>query len=140
MNKEQFERLPKYAQQRIKELEGENAWMHSALDSMINSQVESKIWTEEFDRTNISGPLIKRFFHADNLTIEHKGVCLSIDGLHNDDEDIRLSWCPAGGRYLTGTIAFVPIAHQQAKLSNLVYDEYEMTSLQRSKERHVPSD
>lgn len=136
LTQEQFDRLPKYAQRHIRELERRTEIAARIVDRMQEEQPRTNISTSELD--NIDGKQVyrERFFQANHLTIQQNGVRLTIEGLWKDDQDIRLSWGPSGSMSGLGTIAFVPTAHQQAKLVNIVYDEHELKRLLTHREKN----
>lgn len=135
LTKEQFDRLPKYAQAHIRELERRTEIAARLVNRMYAEQEKSNISTSELDDIDGKQEFRTRYFHADHLTIQQNGVRLTIEGLFADDQDIRLSWGPAGSMAGLGAIAFIPTAHQQAKLVNIVYDPHEIERLQICRER-----
>lgn len=135
LTQEQFDRLPKYAQAYIRELERRAEMAARIVNKMNSEQEKSNISTSELDDIDGKQEFRTRYFHADHLTIQQNGVRLTIEGLFAD-EDIRLSWGPAGSVAGLGTIAFVPTAHQQAKLVNIVYDEHELERLLKNREKN----
>ena len=126
----QLARLPKYAQDYIKELRGEAKTATENLDAWAAKQTPTKIWTTEYT----SDYYIHRYFKADNIEIEHKGVRLRISGLWDEKEDIQLSWTPAGRGFPTGVIGLIPTSLQQAKLVNLAFNATELKQLTNLKE------
>ena len=108
---EQFKRLPKYAQDYIREIETKARVAEACLDA----------WTAEQTKTK-------------DIEIEHKGVHLRISGMWNEKEDIQLSWTPVGRGFPSGSIGLVPTATQQAKLVNLAFNEVELRRLINLKE------
>lgn len=129
LTKEQFDRLPKYAQKRIRELERQAEIAARLVNRLTDEQTPSKIWTDSLDNYDGTNKFVKRYFQAHDVTIEHRGVRLNVSNLWSEDQDMRLFWGPSGSLSCCGTIALVPTSHQQAKLVNIVYDEYELDRL-----------
>ena len=128
--------LPKWAQEYISSLKRQKETAVKVLNKAIDDQTPSKIWTERMECLNDGPPnFVKRYFQAENIEIEHKGVKLCITGLYDDKEDIKLAWGPAGSNSRLGDICFVPTAYQQARLTNLVYHTPSYEELQRVKAR-----
>lgn len=126
----QFERLPKYAREYIKDLKYRADQAEDGLERMQDAQRKTKVWTTEY----VNSEHINRYFEADNIEIEHKGVRLRVSGMWNEDQDIQLSWTPAGRGMPSGSIGLIPTATQQAKLINLAYNERDYKHLVTLKE------
>lgn len=114
---EQIAKLPKWAQRHISSLSRERVAAVEALKKATDNQTESNVWTWDFVNTGEKGgdAYVKTYFQCDRLEIEAAGVRLSIDGWYTNEE-IRLSWRPAGEGHLIGDICFIPTTYQQAKL------------------------
>jgi len=132
----QFERLPKYAQEYINELKYVAEMAMVNLDRWTAEQTKTKVSTIEY----VNSEHIERYFEADNVEIEHKGVRLRVSGMWNDDEDIQLSWTPVGRGMPSGSIGLIPTATQQAKLVNLAFNEREYKHLLTLKETGEKND
>ena len=85
-----------------------------------DDQTPTKVWTDDFEYIGEKpgGSLIARYFQCERLVVESAGVRLRIDGLWNDEE-MRLSWGPAGSLSALGDVLFIPASYQQAILKSL---------------------
>lgn len=135
---EQLAKLPKYVSKYIEGLERERDRALAVMRKMESEQVPTKVKCEDFESTGEQyGPSrVTRYFDAKRLEITQHGVTLCVDGLWNDDEDIILSWRPAGQGHPCGDIALIPLSHQRIKLSNLAYNPRELDSLVKQKGYH----
>jgi hypothetical protein len=127
----QLRRLPKWAQEHIRTLKRERNAAAMRLEVYQNTQTKSKIWVDDltcYDGTKTT----RNYIQGEGVEILHQGVKLSVWLL--DDEGIKLSWGP-GESYNLGDIALVPTGYQQARLTNIVYDEHELARLIALKER-----
>ena len=117
LNAKQFDRLPKYAQEYVLDLERERANALDELRKLEDAATPTKVWTDDFESLGEEyGPtMVKRYFQCDRLEIESAGVHLSIGGLW-DDKEITLSWRPSGPGHPLGDVCFIPTAYQQVKL------------------------
>lgn len=114
-------KLPQWAQAHIQKLERERNTAIEAMNQALDSQTPGPISTSEYLSTGEAagpGPSLKtRYFHANQLEIDHKGVKLAItlreDG-PSSQNDIYLSWSASDGRM--NNVAFVPLSFQQAAL------------------------
>ena len=112
---ERVEKLPKWVQEHIRKLKNERDQAVQQLEKIEAQQQETKVWTDELvndGKTSIR----RRYFNADQLTIKNGGVMLTISGLYDEKEGIRLSWRPADKGHKVGNIFFIPKAYQQAQL------------------------
>ena len=133
---EQIARLPKWAQEHIRDLEGHKDIAQRKLREYLETQEQTNCWTDELVCMKNSGPeWVRRYFKVANIEVAHKGVHLTVSGLRSEDNDIRLSWRPVGNGG-NGSVAFTPWAYQQARLVNVVYDEHELKRLQALKGSH----
>lgn len=131
-------KLPKYAQEYIRNIERERACALECLRRTLDDQTPSKVKTTSFESIGEQpGPsLLTRYFQVEGGSVEitHKGVTLTVSGFYNESNDMQLSWRTEGG--LSGlAIAFVPTAYQQARLVNLAYDPNEFYRLKDEKRR-----
>jgi len=116
ITEEQFKRLPKYAQEYIRDLERERETALKVMRKLEDDQTPTKVWESDFESLGErKGPTeVIRYFDCDRLEIESAGVRLSIGGLW-DDKEITLSWRPAGEGHPLGDVLFIPTSYQQAK-------------------------
>lgn len=114
---DQLAKLPKYAQAYIQDLERKHENVLKIMRSMEAEQPKGKVWEDTFEHTGEErgGSRVIRYFPCNHLEIESAGVRLSICGLWNDEE-IQLSWRPAGQGHPLGDVLFIPTSYQQAKL------------------------
>ena len=110
---EDISRLPKWAQQRIKDLERERETAVRALNEYVDHRTPSPFYTADLVCTGEeTGPSSKRvYIQTHHMTVVHQGVELSI--LLRDDH-IDLGW--AASENTMKHVAFVPSSYQQAKL------------------------
>lgn len=107
-------RLPKWAQEHIRNLEREREAAVNALNLVIDDQTPAAMYVEDWACTGESaGPTTKRrYVQGRTLEIRHDGVALSItlrDGV------IDLQWCQVK-RGSGGDVCFQPRSYQQAYL------------------------
>lgn len=127
---EQLARLPKYAQDHIRELQLRAVRAERDLKAWTAKQTKTKVWTLEYT----GGEHIERYFQADTIEIEHNGVHLKISGMWDDGPDLQLAWWPAGRGMPLGTISMIPTSTQQVKLTNLAHNEHDLKTLLRLKQ------
>lgn len=116
MDKQQFDRLPKYAKEAFDRLKRERDQAVEKARRMTDTQTPSKIWVEDYGagiderREYVQTP-------NHSVVISHAGVCLRVNAYH--DRGIELSWAEGDKPYGTGEVAFIPTSHQQARLSSV---------------------
>jgi len=110
--RERLAKLPKWAQQRISDLERHVEKCEDALAQFEHTQTKSKVFYDFQTQTT----RYRSYVPADKITFEHADVILEVS-LHEDDR-INLSWRPSGRGYNLGDICFIPHAFQQARLVN----------------------
>lgn len=111
-------KLPKWAQERIKELERERDLSIRALNEFKDEQTVSPIYYEDAVCTGEqAGPSFKRrYIQTNKLTVEYEGV--SLDILLSSPQDnardlgIHLNWSQTQPARSTGLIAMVPRGYQ----------------------------
>lgn len=132
---QQLSRLPKHVQRYIQGLERERDNALECMRKMEDDQTPTKIESRDFECLGEQrGPTeVKRYFDAKRIEITQHGVILSVDGLWNDDEDITLSWRPAGCGHACGDVGMIPLSHQRVRLSNLAYNAREYERLVKQK-------
>lgn len=109
-------KLPKWAQQLIKELSRERDTAINQLNDYIDDQTESEIFIDEYVSTGENqGPTSKRqYIQGHNVTFVHAGVELDVSVFY--DGYIDLKWGPAERRY--GDVAMVPYSHNNIHLAS----------------------
>lgn len=112
MTPEQFDRLPKYARERIGKLERELDIANEKVRRMNDTQTETKIWVEDY---GASLEKQREYVQGEAVVIAHAGVCLRVNAYN--DRGIELSWAEGDAPYGTGEVAFIPTSHQQARLT-----------------------
>lgn len=112
----QIDKLPKWAQQQIRQLTQERDSAVSALFRYEDAQTPSKVWTEDIHHLLGRTTFVKNYFQCDGLTIEQAGVRLKVRGLWDEKTPISLAWGPACCDSRLGDIAFIPESYQQARL------------------------
>lgn len=116
---EQIAKLPRWAQEHIKDLERQREVAVRALDEYVDAQTESPFYTLDNECTGErQGPTFrKRYIQAHSIEVEWRGVVLSVDA--NDygqvGGGIRLKW-EAGGKHASKDAAFIPSSYQSARI------------------------
>lgn len=110
MADERIARLPKWAQAHITKLQRERDSADAALHKMLDEQTPSKI-SYQNSHDMFGAPC---FVQASKISIAHADVNLDVT-LHDEDQ-IFLSWRPAGKNFAMGDICFIPTSYQQARL------------------------
>jgi hypothetical protein len=114
---EQLLRLPKWAQEEMRSLTQQRDTAVHKLFEFEDSQTPSKVWSEDLIHVGAAPILVKHYFQTHRVEIEHAGVRLVVRGLHDNSDDMRLSWRPAGdGLWSCTDVAFIPESYQQARL------------------------
>jgi hypothetical protein len=110
--KEKIKKLPKWAQEIIRNLERERAEAINTLNRYVDDQTESPFYSDDSVSTGeTQGPTTKRkYFQAYRMNIKHNGVSLGITLRDN----IELKW-EDDNRDLK-EVAFVPTSFQTAEL------------------------
>jgi len=109
----QLEKLPKWAQEYIRDLEHERETAINALNQHLDNQTPSPFYVDELVSTGEQqGPSHKRrHFQAHRMTVGHAGVELNI--LLRHDDRIELSWF--GDNHMRN-IGIVPRSYQSIDL------------------------
>lgn len=109
-------KLPKWAQEHIRDLERERETAIGALNEHLDNQTPTPFYVDTMESIGESaGPTQMRFyFPADHkMEATHKGVTLSIS-LREDG--INLQWSEGDNNWSMGEVAFIPGSFQQARL------------------------
>lgn len=108
------QKLPKWAQERIRELERQRDEALKALNQWKDDQKPSKFSsTFPLCTGEAQGPTFKEvFFHpcADGITVRHSGIELMVSAF--EDEGIHLRW--SAQNTACGEVAFIPTSFQNA--------------------------
>jgi hypothetical protein len=107
-----IEKLPKWAQEIIRDLTRQRETAIRALNEYIDNQTPSPIYVEEMECTGegIGPSYKKRYIQSRKISVSHSGVDLVI--LLRDDY-IDLQW---GSEKLNRDAAFIPSSYQSARL------------------------
>jgi hypothetical protein len=105
-------KLPKWAQTYIRNIERERETAIRVLNEHIDNQTLSPIYVDDYECTGEEqGPSIKRkYIQSNKITIEHQGVEL---GIILRDESIDIQW---SSERCLGDVAFIPASYQAARL------------------------
>jgi hypothetical protein len=114
---EQLLRLPKWAQEQIRDLTRQRDTAVRKLFEFEDNQTPSKVWSEDMLHVGSRPTLVRHYFQANDVEIEHAGVHLMVRGLHDDKSPMHLSWRPAGeGGWSYADVALIPESYQQVRL------------------------
>lgn len=120
---EQITKLPKWAQEHIKNLTRQRDVAVRALDKYVNKQTESSFYTEDLECTGEqSGPTCrKRYIQTHSIFVVWQGVKLQIDAhdYGNVGSGIYLRW--SADDRISNDIAFIPASYQSARLVNKAF-------------------
>jgi len=110
---DKIEKLPKWAQEYIKDLQRQRDVAVRALDKYVDEQPPSPFYTEDLHCTEpVGGPTRrKRYIQAHGMTVQHEGVCLNI---LLRPEHIDLQW--GTDKNLSREVAFIPSSWMAARL------------------------
>ncbi len=115
---EQIAKLPKWAQEYIKDVSREREVSLRTLNAFQDEQTPSPFYVEENLCTGeASGPTTKRrYIQAHSVEVYFRGVHLTVDAneFGNSGSGIRLQWSSKerGG----GDAAFIPTSYQSARI------------------------
>lgn len=106
-------KLPKWAQDKIKELERQRLTAINALNQYCDSQTPSPFYIDEYESTGEGyGPSSKRrYIQTYKIEVVHQGVWLSVS-LREDC--INLQW--GNGPHKHNDVAFIPHSYQNARI------------------------
>lgn len=114
---EKIAKLPKWAQEHIKDLNRQRAVAVRALDKFVDSNTESCIYAEELVCIKDGGPSRKRnYIQSHRVTIQRGGVTLEIL-LPTSREGIELSWDSI--RHRSEPIGIIPVSYNSMRLPDL---------------------
>ncbi len=108
----EIEKLPKWAQEHIKDLNRQRDVAIRALNEYCDKQTESKFYIDESEFTGESvGPTSKRrYIQTRKIYIEHASVLLTV--IIREGE-IDIGWSNINHH---GDVAFMPSSYMQARL------------------------
>lgn len=107
-------KLPKWAQERIRDLERERDVAVQALSRYTDNQTESPVYFDELLCVGKSPTKKRVYVHTDNLTFHHADIFLNVQ-LHHKAEHIDLRW--SGGRRMgVADVALIPQSFQHIRL------------------------
>ena len=111
---EQIAKLPKWAQERIADLERRTRVAEAAVKNYLDSQTPSEFYVEEYVSTGEgSDKHVKRFVQTYKMAVEHDGVKLTIL-LRQDEKGIDLQWNSTNR--LMNEVALVPLSFNKVKI------------------------
>lgn len=107
-------KLPKWAQQTIRELSRERDTAINKLNEYLDSETETEIYVDDLVSTGEQqGPTFKRrYIQGHVITFNHSGVQLDVNIFY--DGCIDLKWSIPTDRI--GDVAFIPQSYQNARL------------------------
>lgn len=118
MDNNKIAKLPKWAQDYIKNVERQRDCAVRAYEEMKDTQTPSAIYAEEMDSvTAIGGPVKRKtYLQSHAVNVKAHGIKLRVSTMYGDshDESIILSWSKADN--YSGDIALIPLSYQHAKL------------------------
>ncbi|HDY68749.1 MAG TPA: hypothetical protein ENH85_13290 [Candidatus Scalindua sp.] len=107
------DKLPKWAQSYIKDIERERETAIRALNEYIDNQTKSSFYIDEMECTGEDqGPSVKRrYIQTHKITVVHEKVELNI---MLRKREIDLNW--GGLNHSCEDVAFIPSTYQSARL------------------------
>lgn len=113
MDTAKIAKLPKWAQEHIKDLQRQRDIAVRRLDEMTDSQTPSPFSDRKLDCTEDGAPVCRTvYYQARRMDVSHANVCMSIC---LRDDGINLSWC-ADGPYTMRELAMIPESFQKVRL------------------------
>lgn len=111
---EQIAKLPKWAQERMADLERRARVAETALKDNLDSQTPSEFYVEEYvTQPEGKDQYRKRFIQTYKMAVEHDGVKLTIL-LRQDERGIDLQWNSTNR--LMNEVALVPLSFNKVKI------------------------
>ena len=111
---EQIAKLPKWAQERMEDLERRTRVAERALKDNLDSQTPSEFFVEEYLSTGEgSDKHVRRYIQTYKMAVEHDGVKLTIL-LRQDEKGIDLQWNSTNR--LMNEVALVPLSFNKVKI------------------------
>ena len=110
---EQIAKLPKWAQERMEDLERRTRVAERALKENLDAQTPSEFYVEEYLSTGEgSDKHVRRYIQTYKMAVEHDGVKLTIL-LRQDEKGIDLQW---NSNRLMNEVALVPLSFNKVKI------------------------
>lgn len=132
---EQIERLPKWAQAHIKDLDRQRRVAIDALKQFQDSNEPTMVSYEKMRHLDGEVQFLTRYIDARSVEFVAAGVSLEVTlPIDECERGIKLSWGPEGSISL-GDLCFTPTSYQQARITNMAYMPREYESLVRRKKR-----
>ncbi len=115
MTDPRIEKLPKWAQDHIADIQRQRDVSVRELNEYIDKQTPSPFFVDEMVCTGEeTGPTVKRnYIQTRRVSVEHAGVSLDV---YIRDEVIELTW--GDGEYRNGDVAMIPVSRQQVHLKS----------------------
>lgn len=111
---EKLAKLPKWAQERMADLERRTRVAEAALKDNLDNQTPSEFYVEEYLSTGEgSDKHVKRFIQTYKMAVEHDGVKLTIL-LRQDEKGLDLQWQSTDR--LMNEVAMVPTSFNKVKI------------------------
>ena len=111
---EQIAKLPKWAQERMEDLERRTRVAERALKENLDAQTPSEFYVEEYLSTGEgSDKHVRRYIQTYKMAVEHDGVKLTIL-LRQDEKGIDLQWNSTNR--LMNEVALVPLSFNKVKI------------------------
>jgi|FAXJ01.1.fsa_nt_gi hypothetical protein len=111
---EQIAKLPKWAQERMENLERRTRAAETALKDYLDNQTPSEFYTEDYVSVGEgSGTHVQKFIQTYKMAVEHDGVKLTIL-LRQDEKGIELQWNSTSR--LMNEVALVPMSFNKVKI------------------------
>jgi len=110
---EQFNKLPKYAQEHIEELQRDRDLAIKKLNDFLDSQTPSPIYVDDMIAFSGGPKQIRQYVHGQRVFFEKDGVTLEVS-LFDDYRNIEMRYYQT--KRLTGSVALTPVSHQHLRL------------------------
>jgi hypothetical protein len=132
---EQLERLPKWAQTHIEQLDRQRRSAITALKKFQDSDEPTRVSYEQGRYLDGEFQFFVRHIDTHRMLFISNGVSLSVSLPDGEvGRGIELSWSPEGSQG-SGDMCFTPTAYQQARITNLAYRPREYESLMKRKKQ-----
>ena len=133
---EQIERLPKWAQSHIEQLDQQRRNAIDILERFQDSDKPMMISYEQHQYLDSKLQVFTRHLNTHQVQFTRDGVSLVVTlPYYNDNEPgIKLSWGPEDS-HGTGDLCFTPTSYQQARITNMAYTPHEYNSLMQRKKQ-----
>lgn len=114
MTEEQFNKLPKWAQEEFKTIQRQREEAIKSLNEYVDNQTESPFSVDDYVSTGEEeGPSKKvRYIQAYCVRVKHAGVDLRVYA--NEDNSIRIQY--GKQNYSIGEVALIPVSFQTIEI------------------------